>query len=46
MNGTHQTFVCADDVNILGKNTYIINKNTEALLEANREVCVEVNTEN
>jgi hypothetical protein len=30
--GTHQLLVYADDVNVLGKNTNAIRKNTEALM--------------
>jgi hypothetical protein len=34
MNGTHQLLAYADDVNILGENIDIMQKNTEALLDA------------
>jgi sorting nexin-29 len=45
MNGTHQLLAYADDVNILGENMDTIQKNTEALLDAGKEVGLEVNSE-
>jgi hypothetical protein len=35
LNGAHQLLVYADDVNLLGKHTNIIKKNTKALLDVN-----------
>jgi hypothetical protein len=37
--------VCADNVNLLEDNINAINKNTEALIDASKEVGVEVNAE-
>jgi hypothetical protein len=45
LNGTHQLLSYADDVNLLGDNIDIINKNTETLIGASKEVCLEVNVE-
>jgi hypothetical protein len=45
LSGTHQFLACADDVNILGKNIDTMQKNKEALLDASKEVGLEVNSE-
>jgi hypothetical protein len=41
LNGTHQLLVYADDVNLMGDN---IKKNTETLIDASKEIGLEVNT--
>jgi hypothetical protein len=46
LDGTHQLLVYAGDVNLLGDNISIIKRNTETLIGANKEVCLEVNAEN
>jgi hypothetical protein len=45
LNGTHQLLVYADVINILGGSVYAINKNTETLLVASKEIGLEVNAE-
>jgi hypothetical protein len=45
MNGTHRFLTYADDVNLLGDNINIIIKNTETLVDASKEVGLEVNVE-
>jgi hypothetical protein len=45
LNGTHQLLACADDVNLLGDNIDIINKNIETFIDASKEVSLEINIE-
>jgi hypothetical protein len=45
LNGTHQLLAYVDDVNLLGDNIDTINKNTETLIDASKEVGLEVNVE-
>jgi hypothetical protein len=43
--GTHQLLVYADDANLLGDNIDAIKKNMETLIDASKEVGLEVKTE-
>jgi hypothetical protein len=44
-NGTHQLLVYADDANLLGDSTNTIKENSETLLDANRDIGLEINAE-
>jgi hypothetical protein len=45
LSGTHQLLACADNVNIVVENIDALKKNTEALLDASKEIGLEVNPE-
>jgi hypothetical protein len=45
LNGIHQLLPCADDVNLLEGNIDTIKKNTETLIDATKEVGLEINVE-
>jgi hypothetical protein len=42
LNGTHQLLAYADDVNLLGDNIDTIQKNTETLIDASKQVGLEI----
>jgi hypothetical protein len=42
LNGIHQLLAYADDVKLLGDNIDTINKNTQTLIDASKEVGLEV----
>jgi hypothetical protein len=44
LNGKYQLLVYADYINLLGENINIV-KNTEALLDTSKKVCLEVNAD-
>jgi hypothetical protein len=43
--GTHQLLVYADNVNLLGDNIETIKKNTESLIDASKEIGLEINVD-
>jgi hypothetical protein len=45
LNETHKLLVYADDVNLLGDSVNTIEENSETLLEANRDIGLEINAE-
>jgi hypothetical protein len=45
LDGSHQLLVCDDDVNLLGDSVNAIKEKPETLLEASRDVGLEINVE-
>jgi hypothetical protein len=45
LNGTHQLLAYVDDVNLLGDNKNTMKKNTEIVIDASKEVGLEINVE-
>jgi hypothetical protein len=46
LNGIHQLLAYTDNVNLLGDTIDAVKKNTETSIDANKEVCLELNREN
>jgi hypothetical protein len=46
LNGIHQLLAYTNDVNMVEENTDTIQKNTKALLDASKEVGLQVNQKN
>jgi hypothetical protein len=42
LKGTHQLLASADDVNLVGDNIHAIKKNTGTLVDASKEVGLEI----
>jgi hypothetical protein len=45
LKGTHQLLAYADDVSLLGDNIDNVKKHTETLIDASKEVGVDINVE-
>jgi hypothetical protein len=45
LNGTHQLLAYIDDVNLLEDNIDTVKKNTEILIDASKEVGLEINVD-
>jgi hypothetical protein len=45
LNRTHQLLAYAEDVNLLGDNIDTVNKSTDTLIDASKEVGLEINVE-
>jgi hypothetical protein len=45
LNGTYQLLAYADDVNLLRDNIDTIKKSTESLIDASKEISLEINVE-
>jgi hypothetical protein len=45
LNGTHRLLAYVDDINIVGENIDIVQKNTNAPLDASKDIDLEVNPE-
>jgi hypothetical protein len=45
LNGTRQLLAYSDDVNLMGDNIDTIKKNLEAVINANKDVRIELNVQ-